>query len=233
ASVVLRADRLAQPIRGCSVGWPQRALVVIATLYDDDAAAHQLAIRLLDKGSADQVLLGQDWEQHLPQWLGPSLALNRATQVLVILPQAASAESAVARLARYPGSWAVALSMDFARLARDIDFPGSKTVAQVSSRLRVHRTQGQVYVYGGPDRTPDAKGIEWVQVCSGTFIMGTIKGEDEMADENEIVEPQRTVVLSAFQIAATETTQQDGKTGNMPVVETDWTQAHAFCQRLG
>src|SRR5262249_13073313 len=46
ASVVLRAGRLAQPIRACSPGWPQRALVVIATRYDDDAAARQLAIRL-------------------------------------------------------------------------------------------------------------------------------------------------------------------------------------------
>ncbi len=40
--------------------------------------------------------------------------------------------------------------------------------------------------------------------------MGTITGEikEEDAAKDEIVDPQRTVVLRAFQIAATETTQQ-------------------------
>src|SRR5262249_50863773 len=41
------------------------------------------------------------------------------------------------------------------------------------------------------------------------------------------------VVLSAFQIAATETTQQqDSKTGNVPVVDVSWAEARAFCQRI-
>ena len=107
-SVILRAGRLAQPIRACSDGWPQRSLVVIAVPFaDDEPAARQLAIRLLDKGSADQVLFGKDWEQHLAQWLGPSQALNQATQVLVILPEAAGAEHAAAHwlAIQDPGQW--------------------------------------------------------------------------------------------------------------------------------
>ena len=111
--MILRAGRLAQPIRACSDGWPQRSLVVIAVPFEADepgaqlAFARQLAIRLLDKGSADQVLFGKDWEQHLAQWLGPSQALNQATQVLVILPEATGAEHAAARLAtiQAPGQW--------------------------------------------------------------------------------------------------------------------------------
>ena len=62
-TVLLRAGRLAQPIRPCSQHWPQRSLVVIAASYQEDVKARQLAIRLLDTGSADQVLIGTDWEQ--------------------------------------------------------------------------------------------------------------------------------------------------------------------------
>jgi hypothetical protein len=178
ASVVLRAGRLAQPIRACSYGWPQRSLVVITASFEaDEPAARQLAIRLLDKGSADQVLLGTDWEQHLAQWLGPSQALNQATQVLVILREATGAEHAAVRLADHPGPWAVAWSDDFVGLARAIDFPGSKTVTQMSPRLSPLQSQGEVRVYGGPDLVKsDPTGIEWVRVCPGTFTMGTIKG---------------------------------------------------------
>ena len=139
-----------------------------------------MAIRLLDKGSADQVLFGKDWEQHLAQWLGPSQALNQATQVLVILPEATGAEHAAARLADHPGPWAVAWSDDFAGLARAIDFPGSKTVGEMSPRLNLLQSQGEVFVYGGAKPVkPDPTGIEWVHVCPGTFTMGTIKGEDQ------------------------------------------------------
>ena len=63
-SVLLRAGRLAQPIRACGDTWPQRSLVVIAAPFaDDQPAPRQLAIRLLDTGSADQVLLGIHWQQ--------------------------------------------------------------------------------------------------------------------------------------------------------------------------
>jgi formylglycine-generating enzyme required for sulfatase activity len=55
-----------------------------------------------------------------------------------------------------------------------------------------------------------------------------------MAFPNEIVDPQRTVVLSAFQIAATETTQQENaKEGDLPVVNIDLADARAFCRRVG
>jgi formylglycine-generating enzyme required for sulfatase activity len=90
-------------------------------------------------------------------------------------------------------------------------------------------------VSGGPETVkPDPTGIEWVHVCPGTFSMGTIKGEDKMAFHDEIVDPARTVVLRAFQITATETTQQEyGKEGDLPVVNIDWTEARAFCRRVG
>ena len=236
-SVLLRAGRLAQPIRACGDTWPQRSLVVIAAPFaDDQPAPRQLAIRLLDTGSADQVLLGIHWQQALAEWLGSSASLNRATQVLVILPDATGVESAAARLAGHLGPWAVASSGDFAGLARAVNFRGSKAkaVGQVSSLLHVHHAQGEVKVSGGPERQTDSTGIEWVNVCPGTFTMGTITGEDTMANQDEIVDPLRTVVLPALQVAATETTQQQyGQTGDEPVVDVTWAQARAFCQKIG
>jgi formylglycine-generating enzyme required for sulfatase activity len=232
--VLLRAGRLAQPIRACGDTWPQRSLVVIAAPFaDDPPAPRQLAIRLLDTGSADQVLLAIHWQQALAEWLGPSASLNRATQVLVILPDATGVESAAARLASHPGPWAVTSSGDFAGLARAVNFRGSKAVGQVSSLLRVHHARGNVRVYGGPERQTDGAGIDWVNVCPGTFTMGTITGEDMKVVQDEIVHPPRTVVLSALQIAATETTQQQvGQTGDKPVVDVTWAQARAFCQKI-
>lgn len=75
--------------------------------------------------------------------------------------------------------------------------------------------------------------------------MGRLPGEDEAVlqeaaqeyrqwAENEVVTSPRTVVLSGFQMAATETTrQQAGETGTEPVVDVTWDQARAACQRLG
>ncbi|MBL8398183.1 MAG: hypothetical protein JNL84_08580, partial [Candidatus Accumulibacter sp.] len=109
-AVVLRAGSLAQPIRACAAGWPQRSLVVVAAPYDD-AAARQLAIRLLDKGSADQVLVGTGWQSVLDEWRGPSPALNRNTQLFVIVPSARAAITA--RLpADHPGPWAIVSAGD-------------------------------------------------------------------------------------------------------------------------
>src|SRR5215510_11795091 len=113
-TVLVRAGQLAQPIRPCGQHWPQRSLVVIAASYQEDTKARQLAIRLLDTGSADQVLIGTDWEQPLAQRLGWSAAMNKDTQVIVLLPDGADTERAVARLASHPGPWAVVSSGDFA-----------------------------------------------------------------------------------------------------------------------
>jgi formylglycine-generating enzyme required for sulfatase activity len=55
-----------------------------------------------------------------------------------------------------------------------------------------------------------------------------------MAFDDEIVDPPRTVVLSAYQIAATETTEQhSGRGGDFPIVNVNWTQARTFCQARG
>jgi formylglycine-generating enzyme required for sulfatase activity len=240
-SVVLRAGQFGQAIRACSQNWPARSLVIIdsPTGYDD-VSARQLAIRLLDKGSADQVLIGTDWADHLASWLGPSLDLNRLTQVLVILPQAAETDTAIARLASHTGPWAVTSSDDFAELARDIEFTDNKLIGQVSSdQLTVHHTHGEVRMNGGPE-TERADGITWVHACPGTFKMGSLQGEDAQANSNEIVAKPRYVALSPFWIAATETMQEqydqidpvNMEANKQPMVPINWADAQAFCQRV-
>ncbi|HOW60952.1 MAG TPA: formylglycine-generating enzyme family protein [Candidatus Contendobacter sp.] len=237
-SVLLRAGVLAQPIRACGAGWPQRSLAVIAAPYTD-RAARQLAIRLLDKGSADQVRVGQDWANHWEEWRGPSPTLNRNTQVLVILPSEGDRDDAARLLVDHPGPWAVVTADDLAALARAVDFSGTKLVAQAALPWRVLKTSGDVRLFGGPETTTE-NGIEWVAICPGTFTMGSVKGEP-MAQEDEIVDPPRVVALSAFQIAATETTHRQyaqvvsdhQERNNRPVVNVYWEQARSFCQQVG
>jgi formylglycine-generating enzyme required for sulfatase activity len=251
-TVLLRAGRLAQPIRPCSDNWPQRSIVVIAAAYKDDVKARQLAIRLLDTGSADQVLVGTDWQQSLVQRLGSSPALNQDTQVLVVLQDAADAERAATQLAGHPGPWAVVSSGNFAKLARAVKFAGSQTLdampSELREQLRVHHKQGDVRLVGGPEKPQtDSTGIAWVRICPGTFTMGTVKQDGAramaMAREEEKISPPRTVILSAFDMAATETTEAQyvkidpeqgkkyGKGTNVPVVNVTWEEAQTICQK--
>ena len=259
-TVLLRAGRLAQPIRPCSQHWPQRSLVVIAASYQEDVKARQLAIRLLDTGSADQVLIGTDWEQPLVQRLGSSAALNKDTQVVVLLPDGAGAERAAAPLASHPGPWAVVSSGDFAALARAVTFAGTKTLdllpTELREQLHVHRKQGDVRLVGGPEELPTdpRTGIAWVRICPGTFTMGTVKEDGERAvqmaytnemSRNDTGTPPRIVILSAYDLAATETTeeqcvkigpgqrQQCAAGSKRPVVNIDWNEARTVCQQAG
>jgi formylglycine-generating enzyme required for sulfatase activity len=253
-TVLLRAGRLAQPIRPCSQPWPQRSLVVIAASYQEDVKARQLAIRLLDTGSADQVLIGADWEQPLVRRLESSAALNQDTQVMVLLPDGGDTKRAMTPLESHPGPWAVVSSGDFAALARAVTFAGTKTLdplpIELREQLQVHRRQGDVCLVGGPEepQTDPQTGIAWVRICSGTFTMGTVAQDGEravkMASPSEMIkDATRTVILPAFDMAATETTdeqcvkidpdqrQKCAAGSTRPVVNIDWNEARAVCQK--
>jgi formylglycine-generating enzyme required for sulfatase activity len=260
STVLVRAGRLAQPIRPCSQPWPQRSLVVIAASYQEDIKVRQLAIRLLDTGSADQVLIGTDWEQPLAQRLGSSATLNKDTQVMVLLPAGADTERASTPLAGHPGPWVVVSSGDFVALAHAVTFAGTKTLdllpTELREQLHVHRRQGDVRLVGGPEepQTDQKTGIAWVRICPGTFTMGTVKEDGEravqMAYTNEMSRndkgtPPRIVILSAYALAATETTeeqcvkvgphqsQQCAAGSTRPVVNINWNEARAVCQQAG
>ena len=236
-AVVLRAGTLPQPIRACAAGWPQRSLAVVAAPYADPAA-RQLAIRLLDRGSADQVLVGADWQSVLDEWRGARTALNRNTQILVIVPSAR--QPAPTRLpVEHAGAWAIVAADDLAAVARAIDFAGAQSVAQAAVPWRVLAAQGEARLYGGP-ATKTKDGVEWVTICPGSFTMGSLRGE-AMAFDNEIIEPARVVTLSGFDIAASETTNRQyaqtvaghPKRDERPVVGVNWEQARAHCRSMG
>ena len=235
-NVILRAGTLPQPIRGCGKDWPQRSLVIIEASYDNDAdtTARQLAIRLLDKGSADQVLIGTDWRVQLRDWLGQSLSLNENTQLLVILPSEDMVDTAN-ELKDKVSAWAVVKSADFTELAEKIDFSGAKPITELQLPWEVQQQQGSVYVYGGPKVTPDDRtGIEWATVCPGTFTMGVMDSEEGGASDN----PPYTAVLDAFDIAVTETTNEQytslfpkrAPADKKPTVNIRWSEAREFCQ---
>lgn len=218
-SVLLRAGSLAQPIRACVKNWPKRSLVVIEADYENNTGARQLAIRLLDKGSADQVVIGTDWRSGLTKWLGGSPNLLEQTQLLIFRQ-----ENRDTQLPQGLSSWAIIHSENFAKLAEQIDFPGTKTLPDSELALTVLDHNGQVMISGGPEKANDGK-ITWVKICPGTFTMG-----DESYGTH-------TVALSGFEIAETETTnsQFDGPTrskdaNQLPKTEIDWAESQKFCQ---
>ena len=86
-SQLWRAGMLPQPIRACEPDWPRRSLAVIDAQPSDEPA-RKLAIQLLDRGSADVVLLGVDWVTHIGDLIqegGASVVENQ--QLLIILPE--------------------------------------------------------------------------------------------------------------------------------------------------
>ncbi len=258
-SRVLRAGTLAQPTRACGKNWPARSLVIIHA-PKDDKPARQLAIRLLDLGSADQVLIGIDWSTHLREWLGPSETLNRQTQLLIILPTSAYTAKAAASLRKLEGPWAIVKARNFAAPAWDLVFRNEKAypkrpfdrnllgvnrIDAVRLSWNLEARRGAVYLYGGPERTEE-KGIEWVRLCPGTFTFGVLpeerievnKGFDEIYNP-----PGYTVVLPTFDVAATETTRAQysalvpevtvEKPDSLPMANVRWQEARRACIEAG
>ena len=220
---IWRAGALAQPIRGCGERWPTRSLVVIhAEQTDNDA--QQLAWRLLDIGTADQVLIGTDWADHLTEWLGPSSTLNQQTQLLVIAPEDMATTRLVEPLSNLAGPWALVSAESFSASSQFLDIERLTLADNDRSALlgihpieemitlklpwQLQQSQGQVYVYGGPAREKDAEtGIVWVTICPGLYTRGVLENERIEIEEqwDKFYNPSHhTVALSSFQIMATE-----------------------------
>ena len=252
---ILHAGTLAQPIRGCGAEWPRRSLVIISAALDTEGA-RQLAIRLLDKGSADQVIIGTDWVNYISEYLGKSSKLNNETQILLIVSSYNSSNDWEKMMKAFSGPWAIAEVSSFKRLAsafstEKLEAPGAELIHVADLPLKMKLNKGDVFIFRGPKRVSDSKtGINWIQVCPGTFTMG--------ADED------RTVLLSPFEIAETETTEmqyefifsphtieffnssldgmdvakKDGKnlineSERMPLQAIRWEKALNTCQRAG
>jgi formylglycine-generating enzyme required for sulfatase activity len=220
------AGTLPQPLRACAEHWPRRSLAVIAADPERDIAARRLAIRMLDRGGVDTVLLGVNWLQHLDTLTGGARIASVHDQLLIILPPDAQPPPAL----DFPGKIAAVRAGDFEELARALAFPGERKVSEVwggNSALRL---------WGGPEVDDEVGGMEFVTVCGGTFSMGSPDDEKgAQADEH----PRHPVTLDTFAMGRTEVTEAQYKAvkplrkeygENRPAVNVTWDEAQAFCR---
>jgi formylglycine-generating enzyme required for sulfatase activity len=219
------AGTLPQPIRACAEKWPRRSLAVIAADADNDIAAQQLAIRLLDRGAADVVLLGSAWEQHLERLTGGAQIASKWDRLLIILPAGAQRPTSV----DFPGAVAAVSTENFEALARSLDFPGVRSVGEVWGG------DSDLLLWGGPE-VEEVGSMEMVKVCGGTFSMGSPKDEIGSFDNEH---PRHPVTLDSFTIGRTEVTEAQYKAfkplqqeygASMPAIDITWDEAQAFCQ---
>jgi formylglycine-generating enzyme required for sulfatase activity len=85
--------------------------------------------------------------------------------------------------------------------------------------------------------TDEAHGITWVELCGGSFTMGSPASEPGHGND----ERQHQVTLSRFAIARTETTNSQYQRvhadhqakDDLPVASVDWQQALDFCRAVG
>jgi formylglycine-generating enzyme required for sulfatase activity len=214
----------------------QRAgLAVIGADPDGDIAARRLAIRLLDRGGVDTVLLGTDWPRHLDTLTGGARIATAQDQLLVILPRDATPPPA---LVDFPGEVAAVRAGDFEKLARALDYPGARKMSEVWGG------ESELRLWGGPEVDEEVGGMELVTVCGGTFSMG-LSDDEKGASSNE--HPRHPVTLDTFAIGKFEVTfaeynqfaEATGRRnpvdegwgrGNRPVINVKWDEARAFCQ---
>jgi formylglycine-generating enzyme required for sulfatase activity len=201
---------------------------VIAADAEKDITARRLAIRLLDRGAVDVVLLGSAWQRHLDRLTGGAQIASTQDQLLFILPAGAQIPSSV----EFPGAVAAVRAEDFEALARSLDFPGARSVGEVWSG------DSELLLWGGPE-VEKVGGMEMVKLCGGAFLMGSPENEAG-AQENE--HPRHPVTLDNFAIGQTEVTEAQYKAfqplrleygANTPAVNVTWDEAQAFCQSNG
>jgi len=215
---------LAFPIRGCESDWPDNSLVIIeADVTDKHARA--LAATLLDKGSANGVMIGPDWQQDVATvmvnhgWVGTQ-------QTIIIAPKNARIEPPSA----LTGAVGVIHTDQLAGLLKALDFSGVRPVQAVWGDVAAVSLFGHVRLRGGPEVWPDEDtGMAFVRVCGGSFAMGSDRYSRE--------KPVHTVMLNEFQISRTEVTnaqyqrkEKKHPTGDdLPVAEVSWEEATAYC----
>jgi formylglycine-generating enzyme required for sulfatase activity len=230
-SQLWHAGTLPQPIRACEANWPRRSLIVIVA-PPDDKPTRQLAVQLLDRGSADTVLLGTDWVNHTDRLLQIDATMTQADQLIVIAPPDAQVPTL-----DFQGAYGVVQSSNFGDLITRLDFPdedGNRVAVRPLQDVWTNvKTQGQPLLHGGPEKsTRQGNNLTFVRVCGGTFTMGSTEYDDE--------QPLHPVTLSPFEISQTEiTTQQSpevrkSQSGNedLPVVGIDWQTAKDACDRF-
>jgi formylglycine-generating enzyme required for sulfatase activity len=191
-----------------------------------DVPARQLAIQLLDRGSAGAVLLGTDWVEPLKDLIQVDASMTRQDQLLLILPP----DTPVPRL-EFQGAYGVVESRELHALATRLDFEGVRKLSEVWGEARA---DSPLLLCGGPEQTPDSRtAITFVKVCGGMFTMGSNAYGGE--------KPPHPVTLSTFEISQTEITEaqyskclERGTDGtSLPAVNVTWHDAKTCCEKFG
>jgi formylglycine-generating enzyme required for sulfatase activity len=239
-SELWHAGTLPQAIRGCENDWPRRSLFVLQA-EPSNLSARQLAIQLLDRGSADLVLLGMDWAGHLDKLIQVDASLTKRDQLILVLPLGAAAPKV-----DFQGAFAVVRSTDPNGLIARLDFPGGGVRPLNEVWENTTPMMGTSLVRGGPAQQRDENtGVTFVIVCGGTFFMGS--DEDKGSDKDKATQsyadetPQHSVTLSSFEIGKTEITnaqyrqfQKDHEGDDaLPAANVSWNDAKAFCENYG
>ena len=186
-TVLLHTGTLAEPIRACATDWPGLSVAVIAAdpwRYpadpDNNRAARQLAIQLLDSGAVDLAIIGPDWAAAARELAGQwSFVTDSQWLFFQERGRPADAGGTPAPLGRHRAL----IQADYARLAAhlrervhgvlDAQDPAEQLPPEVAG---ISVLAGTPRLWGGPERETvrlaDDTPMEFVTVCPGTFTMG-------------------------------------------------------------
>ncbi len=224
----------------------ERSLFVLRASLENPQA-EELAIVLLDSGSADLVLIDPEWPEHRKTLMGEHARLGPKRQLIVIFADE-EALSSGERMALAGGFRAWMYSKDLSQLAGILGgFQGQRSLGQVWTgdvvRFVLEDHLEQILLLGLSDCQAGQKvtnqGVTFVQICPGTFMMGSPKDEKgRYGDEDPLHE---VTVSYKFWLAETETTNaqfrrfRQGHTGedDLPAVNVTWNDAKAFCENQG
>ncbi len=214
--------------------------------------AQQLAARLLDSGSVDELIFSLTPEPHLER------AEREGFSLLLFAeppPQSAKQEleewPLLEALKEIPKAQLIKAPVeDWSILARGLHFPERRGVQELWPKLEIsgegaalrglcpqviHRLKRQI--------EGSEVEMEFVRVCGGRFLMGSPEGEGR-DDEH----PQHHVILSAFWIGKSEVSEAqfkpwrkkhgEGKKPEdwgqeLPAVNLNWEEAEGFCKAMG
>ncbi len=194
------------------------------------AAVEELALDLLDSGSADLVVLGGTQVRGLPS---PAL---ESQQTLVITRPARPYLGFAMHIPWLQGDQlgdaAKLLRFEGVRPAREI-LPGFRAVSGDPERVLLRGLST-----GCRNTQVEVDGFTFVRICPGTFTMGSQQGETGAFD-NEM--PAHKVTLGEFWMSQFEVTNEQYRQlypdhkgePDLPVTEVSWTEARAYCDKLG
>ena len=219
---------------------------------DNNQAARQLAIRLLDSGAVDLAVVGPDWAEQA-RALAEDWSFVTDSQWLFFAPLPAETSPERTMRVRLPelGKHRALIQADYARLAthlRDevegVLEPSDPRERPSGDVARIQTLAGNPRLWAGPKVEQGPAGIDFVRVCPGTFTMGSPRDHPDTPEDRRPYDaelPAHPVILDAFEIARTELTgaQFARLTGETrpaapddPVAGIDWNDARAVCGRI-